>query len=454
MTDPWLWLGLLAAILGSFFACCHVALKNFSRAKLGDLFTSAHRETEIARFIDRKSTLLLMTATLRTGMSMVVLLCVLIFVEREWFGQATSETTWSQMGHYIIAFLMAAVLLSVFVVSIPESVGRYVPEFLLFRSARTLHVLYLAFIPIARFLHLFDPVVRRLSGYRPDEETESVLSNEVLSVVEGHGESGQVDETQKEMIEAVFELKSTAVDEIMTPRTDIRGIEVNSSLPAVKKAIMDYGFSRLPVYEESVDQIVGLLYAKDLLRFLQTDEEAVDPFDLRTVMREALMVPETKLVRELLAEFKARKVHIAIVLDEYGGTAGLITIEDIVEEIIGDIQDEYEAPDKDSPIVKIDAITMECDARVYVDDLNDELPVEIPEDEDYDTLGGFVFSTLGHVPEVGEWFEFQNLKLTVLEAERTRVLRVRIEILGPVGQNGTANGQGTATEAGTPNANP
>ncbi|MCC5829975.1 MAG: HlyC/CorC family transporter [Phycisphaeraceae bacterium] len=439
MTDPWLWLGLVAALIGGYFACCHVALKNFGRARLNDLFAAAGREPELAPFLDLKPTLLLMSGTLRTCMSMLMLLCLLIFVEREWFGLAREADGWAGYGHYVVAFALTGLILSIFVVSIPESVGRYMPEALLFRSARFLRLAVWLFLPLARFLHLFDPIVRRLSGYRPETETESQLSDEVLSVVEGHGSTGQVDETQKEMIEAVFELKSTAVDEIMTPRTDIRGVEVNSPLHAVKQAIQDDGFSRLPVYEESIDHIVGLLYAKDLLRFLRTDDSADDEFDLREIMREALMVPETKPVRELLAEFKARKVHIAIVLDEYGGTAGLITVEDIIEEIIGDIQDEYEAPVKDVPIVRIDEQTMEVDARVYVDDLNDELPVDLPEDEDYDTLGGFVFSSLGHVPAVGESFEFRNLRLTVIEAERTRVLRVRIEVLGPVGTGSAAS---------------
>jgi CBS domain containing-hemolysin-like protein len=214
--------------------------------------------------------------------------------------------------------------------------------------------------------------------------------------------------------------------EIMTPRTEVQGIQTTASLPEVSAAILKDGHSRIPVYDETIDNIVGILFAKDLIPFVSSDK----PFDLRAVLREPLLVPKTKSVRELLSEFKARKVHMAIVLDEYGGTAGLVTVEDIIEELVGEIQDEHEHTAPAEPRIRwLDGRTAEVDARVDIDDLGDELGMPVPEDADYETVGGFVFSTLGHIPDVGEHFEVANLRFTVTGAQRNRVNRVRVERL-------------------------
>jgi CBS domain containing-hemolysin-like protein len=168
---------------------------------------------------------------------------------------------------------------------------------------------------------------------------------------------------------------------------------------------------------------------KDLIPYVGQDSG--QPFDLRSILREPYMVPESKPVHELLTEFKVSKVHMAIVLDEYGGTAGLVTIEDILEEIVGEIQDEYEPVDETPPgIERLDEQTVLVDARLRVDDLMDELDLELPEDRDYDTVGGFVLATLGHLPQAGEQFDFDGVRVTVTEAERTRVNRVRVERIG------------------------
>ena len=179
---------------------------------------------------------------------------------------------------------------------------------------------------------------------------------------------------------------------------------------------------RLPVYEETIDSVLGVLYAKDLL-YNGTD----DAFDVTSNMRGALFIPESKPVRELLREFQAEKVHMAVVLDEYGGTAGLVTIEDLLEELVGEIADEYETVTQE-PMCRIDDRTVEVDARMRIDELNDELAIELPEDGDYETIGGFVFSTLGKIPGVGEECAFENIGIQVIEAEPRRVKRVRLSI--------------------------
>lgn len=427
----WMTVG-AACLLSCYFAACNIALKTFSRKRLADLFEERGRADRLEPLLARLSNLLLLTGVLRTCFGLIVLLGTLYYIQTQMQEQGG-------LLSYVLAFGIAVALMSIFSVAIPISWARYHREGLLVWSSPILAALAATMFPIASLLHLFDPVIRRLSGADLAQGDDNPLSDHVLTMVEDHEGGSTVDEAQKEMLEAVFELPSTTAGEIMTPRTDVKGIEVNSTLEQVKQAILEFGHSRIPVYEDNMDHVVGMLYAKDMIRFVGDGEH----FNLREVLREAFMVPESKSVRELLAEFKGKKVHLAIVLDEYGGTAGLVTIEDIIEEIIGDIQDEYELREEPPQIAPIDEKTAEVDARTRIDDLNDELSVELPEDEDYDTVGGFVFATLGHIPEAGEAFNFANLRFTVLEAERTKVRRVRVERLEP--QTSPLSGQGEAS---------
>jgi len=210
----------------------------------------------------------------------------------------------------------------------------------------------------------------------------------------------------------------------------VMALDVNSNLQQVLEAIISAGHTRVPVYEENIDSIVGIIYAKDLLSEIGGNPQ---DFKLRDKMREAYFVPETKSLRTLLHEFQTQKLHIAVVLDEYGGTAGIVTLEDILEELVGEIADEYEETPSE-PVKKIDERTLDVDARTYVDDLNDEFDLNLPEDEDYDTIGGFVFSLLGYIPKTGEQFHHENLKFTIVSAEARKVDRVRIEIEDGGGQ--------------------
>jgi CBS domain containing-hemolysin-like protein len=233
------------------------------------------------------------------------------------------------------------------------------------------------------------------------------------------------------MLEAVVEFRSTSVEQIMSPRTEIDALLYTDDLKEVMKFVDEHGHSRIPVYREDLDHIEGILYAKDLLRWIVNHGQDNEPFVLSKVLRDPTFVPETKTVRELLAQLLAAQVHIAIILDEYGGNSGLVTMEDIVEEIFGEIQDEYEEPDDPAGSVQLDttAKAATIDARTEIDDANDELEnigIELPESDDYDTVSGFVNTTLGRIPETGEEIELPAMRIEILEAEPTRVVRVRI----------------------------
>ncbi|MHC4710518.1 MAG: hemolysin family protein [Planctomycetota bacterium] len=236
------------------------------------------------------------------------------------------------------------------------------------------------------------------------------------------------------MLENVVEFTSTDVAEIMTPRTDIDGIELTNDLAAIRTFISEVGHSRIPVYKENLDHVIGILYVKDLIPYLGQD---ANNFTLEALLRQPIIVPETKPVRELLADFQKSEVHMAIVIDEYGGTEGLVTIEDVLEEIVGEIRDEHEPAGEEEPsLVSIDATHAEVDGRYHIDDLNERLGLRIPEDDDFDTVGGFVLAQLGHVPSEGEMFESHDARFTALATAPTHVQRVAIELLRAPKSNG------------------
>lgn len=417
------WLIIISAALASFFfTAANFALFDYSRSKLDEVLEARGRAAWMDRLDARRDELLLTSSLLRTVMNLIILVAML------WLFRSPDPQRW--WTETLLALFAAGMVVSIFGVAIPISWARHSAEPFLAYTLPLLLGVAAVMRPIMVLLHLFDPLVRRLLGVpKPTDQDTTPVEQEILDAVSEGEKSGLVDEDQKQMIEAVVAFPATTVDQIMTPRTDIEGIPASASLDEVKGFITQAGHSRVPVYDGDLDHIAGILYAKDLIPLLGRADSG-EGFDLRKVARPAIFVPETKTLRDLLTQLREMKVHIAIVLDEYGGTAGLVTVEDIVEEIFGEIRDEYEPPDEQPPQVqKIDDHTWEAHGRVYIGEVNSELDIELPDEEDYDTLGGFILATLGRIPDTGEAFERQGLRFTVLEAERTRVNRVKIELL-------------------------
>ncbi|MEM7755866.1 MAG: hemolysin family protein [Planctomycetota bacterium] len=331
-----------------------------------------------------------------------------------------------------IGLTAAVIIIWTFSVAIPLAIARHAAEHTVYAWSRLLRVFHAVLMPLRRVVDFISEVVRRLAGQDAVSELEA-REAQLLSLVEESEREGQLDETAREMIEAVVEFRSTTVEQIMTPRTEVQAFEHTDDLEAVKAMVQDVGHSRVPVYKDDLDHITGVLYLKDLLRYLVSgDLIDASSFRLADVLRPATYVPETKTIRELLTELLDEKVHIAIVLDEYGGTSGLVTIEDIVEEVFGEIRDEYEPEENDEAqvVLSVGDGSAEIDGRAEIDAANDELePVglEIPDAEEYDTVAGFVVTTLGRIPEAGETFRENGVVVTVLDAEPTRVKRIRVE---------------------------
>jgi putative hemolysin len=269
-------------------------------------------------------------------------------------------------------------------------------------------------------------ITRRLTGANPkDSDGINSLEEQLLRSIEHSQREGGIPAEAAEMLENVVDLSDTDVGEIMTPRTEIEGIELTNNLSAIRKFVIESGRSRIPIFEENLDQIIGILYVKDLVGFLGTEANS---FELKNILRKPIVVPDTKPVQELLADFQKSEVHMAVVIDEYGGTSGLVTIEDVLEEIVGEIRDEHDERESVEPaLVRVSETIVEIDGRYNIDDINDELTLQLPEDEEYDTIAGFILANLGHVPKEGEVLEIDGLVITTLNATETLIERVSID---------------------------
>jgi putative hemolysin len=412
----WTIIGIIAAALASLvFSIVTYAVRDFSRTRLEHHLASYRRSEWLEYTIRHQPDLVFVTALGR------LLTTILLMVFSLRLFHDTGHAVWVQ---YTLAAALAAVVSLVFTLAIPLSAARHAGESILAISIRFLHVLRLVLLPVTKVAHLIDAAVRKIAGARPELEPEEI-EQDIMSAVEEGVKEGVVDKQERRIIESVIEFRDTQAVQIMTARPEIVALEVNASIDEVKQALEESGHSRVPVYDGTLDHIVGILYARDLLKHIGNPPEQ---FDLRAAVRAPLFVPETKPLRDLLKEFRVLKVHIAIVLDEYGGTAGLLTIEDILEELVGEISDEHE-PQESAMVKRIDDTSFDVDARVYVGDVNRQCGLNLPEDAGYDTIGGFVTVTVGAIPQEGAVFEHDGARFTVLEAEPQRVKRLRIELL-------------------------
>ena len=315
-------------------------------------------------------------------------------------------------GGVLVAVVLLDALPRLIVARSPESWGvRLVPFVSFFRAV---------FGPVASAINRsLAAVVRRAEEPREDE-TEELLR---LAEIETDGEP--IEEEERQMIRGIIEMEDTTAREIMVPRIDVVALDVSETLDDAAKLIVQKGFSRIPLYDETIDNVVGMIYAKDLLRCVTEGRKPA----LKDIARPPYFIPESKRVDELLAELRQSKVHIAIVVDEYGGTAGLVTIEDLLEEIVGEIQDEYDR--EEAPIERVTETEAILDARVSIETLTELFGFTPDEQADYDTVGGFVYHHLGKVPVAGDEVRVDGLTLRVLSVLGRRIKKVRATKLLP-----------------------
>ncbi len=309
---------------------------------------------------------------------------------------------------------------------VPKKIAMSKPEKMAFMAAPILVFVAKVTNPLVKFLALSTNGVLRLIGIDPHADEEVVTEEEIRMMVDVGGEKGVIEDTQIEMINNIFEFDDIDVADIMTHRTDMICIDDDEPLSEAVKLSIENGFSRIPVYEEDPDDIIGIVYIKDFLKYVGTNLPKTKT--VKDMMRPAYYVPETKRCGELFTEMTEKRVQMAVVIDEYGGTAGLVTLEDLLESIVGNIQDEYDQEDEEISI--INDTVFEVDGITDIEEVEEHIGKTFPEG-DYDTIGGYIISVLGFLPQDGEMNEviFENVKFTVLNVEERRIGKVKVEIL-------------------------
>lgn len=422
------------AVLSGFAGAFEAALLSLSRSRLEELVDEPGADTGIGKLVFIRS-IVAGKQSIRLAVTLLHAFSLGGFLFYSWMAlvrpalerslrESGTLFSWQAVG--LIALLL---LIAGKVRAIAIFFGGVNEERLVLNGARVAWLMTLPLYPLAwMLLHLTQGLARGL-GHRTnmsDEERLEEREDEVIAAVSDGELDGVVEEDQREMIEGIIELKDFDVADVFTPRTEMISISDENSVTDAIAVSLEKGFSRLPVHHETRDNIIGIFFARDALEFWGQPGESVPK--LSELCRKPLFVPETKKVSELLRQMRELHTHMAIVLDEYGGTAGLVTIEDVIEEIVGDINDEYDDVTMSTePIRHFDENTIISEASVHVHDINEAFDIDtVPEDDDYETLGGFVLDQLGHIPQAGETFEYEALKLEVLSADQRRVGTVKI----------------------------
>jgi putative hemolysin len=307
---------------------------------------------------------------------------------------------------------------------VPKRLALEKSEKIALAVAKPIRILFKITSPMVRMLSFTTNLIARLLGASHDIDSSDITEEEIRLMINVGEERGIFQETETDMINSIFEFDDTVAREVMTPRTDIVAVSVDAAIDEILDIIVEEGFSRIPVYEESRDNIIGILYIKDIFGLIKND--AKWKISLKDIVRPVYFVPEYKKIDELFKEMQKSKTHIAIVIDEYGGTAGLITIEDLLEEIVGNIFDEYD--DVVLDFKEIDENTYIVSGMLSVGEINDLMHIDLPEEE-FDTISGMVLSLSGKMPEVGDEVQFENIHFRVEEVDDKRISKIKIEKL-------------------------
>lgn len=307
---------------------------------------------------------------------------------------------------------------------VPKSLAISNAETIAKKNARPVEIISSFLFPLILFFKIIINALYYFFGKKRVKEKKEITEEDLITLINVGKDEGVIEEEEKKMIRNIFEFGDTMVKEVMVPRVDMACIPSEAKLNSILRLIKKMGHSRIPVYKETIDNIIGILYAKDLLVVYEQWYKSKEKFDLKKIIRRAYFVPENKKIDDLLDIFQKDKIQIAIAIDEYGGTAGLVTMEDVVEEIVGEIIDEYNKETKLYEI--IDNNTVIADGIISIDKINELLNIEIPEN-DFETLGGFIYDLMGRVPNKNETVEYKNIQITIEQVVKNRIIRVIIK---------------------------
>ncbi len=331
------------------------------------------------------------------------------------------EYEWSESTLILMEVLVVSFVILVFGEILPKMIAiKNSKEFAL-RMYTPLKIMMFILSPITKGFNTITNIVIKILPFRKEKIFDS--EEELIILAELGEEEGTLQEEESDMIQSIFDFKEKTVGEIITPRVDIVSLKSDESIDKAMDIIGERQFSKIPIYKDTIDNIKGILYAKDIIPYLMGSRPNVN---LQTLARQPFFVPETKPIDDLMEEFKLRKTSIAIVVDEWGGTEGLVTLEDVVEEVMGEIRDPYDQ--EESNVLKQSDGSFIVDGSITIYDLEEETDIEFPEDRDYDTLGGFILDILTDIPQTGEQVEFNNMVFTVQTVENNRIGKIKIQI--------------------------
>lgn len=415
-TEAALWAGVVL-LASSGFALLRASLLYSRTARVASLAPDEAARERIESLLEKADAYSRSAGILKVTCDLVFIAFLLATLTRG------SEVGWPPL---LLGIAIAVPALLFVTESLPQALARRWGDPILLRTLPTFSVLQLPLQALAHVLEVLNGAMLRVLGV-PAESTETrEIVEGFREVIEDSARRNDLDESERELIENVMEFGDVDVAEIMTPRTEIHGVDLEDGLEELIRVAAEEGHSTIPVFEENLDNVAGFVSARGIVKLLA--QKGLETASLRDLVRPAYFVPETKLVHELLAEFRHEKRKMAIVLDEYGGTAGLVTLGDILGEIVGDIGDEYDRDDPE-PVHRISPEVAIVHAGLRVAEVNEALDLELPEDEDFETLGGFVLSELGHLPKPGEGFDDGGARFEVTEASDRRVIRVRVQKL-------------------------
>jgi CBS domain containing-hemolysin-like protein len=420
--DALFWIAIGTAAAACIASVAARSLREFSRRELEEICERRQRLERFEDILHHHERMAISTEMLAAFLVTCSVASATIWCWHRYALPQQPDSWWLLTG---ITTAISLIVIAI-VVALPWSISRVAAARFLYHTWTIWSLVGRLFYPLVGCARIVDMVLHRITGRENVIADEETLEEEIRTIVsEGHRE-GLIEEEAREMIEGVIELGDAVVSHIMTPRTEMHMLQASTPWDEMVEKVIESGHTRVPVYDKTRDDVIGLLYSKDLLPELaKSPDEPRQP--LSALLRKPLFVPETKAVNELLQWFQKSRTHIAVVLDEYGGVSGLVTIEDVLEEIVGEIDDEYDR-ESEAKIRKVDDDVCEALGRAHIDEINDTMGFELPEDEDFDTIGGFVFAEFGHVPSVGETITWQDsVRVTVLEASRRRVNRVKLE---------------------------
>ncbi len=403
--------------LSSFFSAAETALTSLGKLRVRYLMEEETPNAQLLSSVLEHPNKLLSTILVGNNIVNIAASSIATSIAIQSF-EALTGNKGSGVG---ISTLVMTVLILIFGEITPKSLAARNAERYSLLLIRPIYVVMVALSPIVKLFTLItNGIIRQLGGKQVIPKPY-ITEDELRTIVNVSQEEGVLEQREREMIHSIFEFGDTTISDVMIPRIDISAVSVSITYRDLMDHIALEQFSRIPVYEENIDNIIGILYIRDLL-LLRDDDK--DHFDMRRVMRKAYYIPESMKAAALFREMQKKRIHMAVVVDEYGGTAGIITMEDLVEEVMGDISDEYD--EETLPIQTIDENVTIIDGGLHIEEINEMLHLRLPLSEDWDTIGGLIFSKLGRIPTEGEKLVINDTEIIVLEMTKHRIERVKV----------------------------